>query len=160
MTALTERPVFPPLDPDDLRELDLAADAPAGSHAALVTPDGTQLLLPDAVFDVLLQVVEAMRAGRAVNIAPLAQRLTTQEAADLLGVSRPTLIKLLDEGRIPFERLGGSRHRRILLSSLLTYQEQRRARQEEALAELVELGEEMGTYGYVDAHPQDGEEAR
>ena len=159
MTVLTERPVFPPQDPGDLRELERAAHAPAGSHAALVTPDGVELALPEAVFDVLLQVVAAMRAGRAVNIAPLAQRLTTQEAAELLGVSRPTLIKLLDEGKIPFELLSGSRHRRILLSDVLGYQEKRRAQQEAALTELAELGEEMGLYDDEDPHAG-GTEAR
>jgi excisionase family DNA binding protein len=150
VTVLTDRPVFPPKDPNDLRELDRAAHAPAGSRAALVTPEGVELPLPEAVFDVLLQVVAAMRAGRAVNVAPLAQRLTTQEAAELLGVSRPTLIKVLDEGKIPFELLSGSRHRRILLSDVLAYQQTRRAQQEAALTELVKLGEEMDLYDHDD----------
>jgi excisionase family DNA binding protein len=150
MTVLTERPVFPPKDPDDLRELDQAAHAPAGSRAALVTPDGIELPLPEAVAEVLLQVVAAMRAGRAVTIAPLAQRLTTQEAAVLLGISRPTLIKLLDDGKIPFELLNGSRHRRILLSDVLAYEHRRRAEREDILTELVELGEEMGLYDHAD----------
>lgn len=144
MSHLAERPVFPPKSRDDLCELEQAAAAPAGSHAALVTPDGTILRLPDAVFDVLLQVFAAMRAGRAVNVAPLRQQLTTQEAADLLGISRPTLIKLLEAGEIPYET--PSRHRRILLADLLAYKERRRSEQDAALGELTSLTEDMGLY--------------
>ena len=144
MSQLAERPVFPPKSPGDLRALEQAAAAPEGTHAALVTPDGTTLRLPDAVFDVLLQVFAAMRAGRAVHVAPLRQQLTTQEAADLLGISRPTLIKLLDAGEIPYET--PSRHRRIMLADLLAYKERRRAEQDAALDELTSLTEDMGLY--------------
>lgn len=92
---------------------------------------GDRVELPAEVYRVLRQVVEALRQGLAVTVAPLAQTLTTQQAADLLGVSRPTVIKMLDEGRVPFERIGT--HRRILLRDLLVYREQRRAEQYAAL---------------------------
>ncbi|HEX6354280.1 excisionase family DNA-binding protein [Actinophytocola sp.] len=55
-------------------------------------------------------MITAIRAGRAITVAPLAQRLTTLEAADLLDISRPTMIKLLDDGKLPFGQ--PSRHRR------------------------------------------------
>jgi excisionase family DNA binding protein len=94
------------------------------------------------VYRVLRQVVEALRQGLAVTVAPLAQTLTTQQAADLLGMSRPTVIKLLDEGRIPFERVGT--HRQILLRDLLIYREQRRAEQYAALeATAVDIDDEQ-----------------
>jgi len=93
---------------------------------------------------VLSQVIAAMRAGRAITVAPLAQRLTTQEAADLLGVSRPTLIKLLADGRIPFEQPG--RHRRIRLDDLLAYRDRRRDERGKALDELVQQTEALGLY--------------
>jgi excisionase family DNA binding protein len=103
---------------------------------------GDRVELPAEVYRVLLQVVEALRQGLAVTVAPLAQTLTTQQAADLLGVSRPTVIKLLDEARIPFERVGT--HRRILLRDLLIYREQRRAEQYAALeATSVDLDDEQ-----------------
>ena len=79
----------------------------------------------------LHQVVEAMQQGLAVTVVPQTMVLTTQQAADLLGVSRPTLIKLLDSDQIPYERIGT--HRRIQLRDLLTYREQRRAAQYAAL---------------------------
>ncbi|MFF5260240.1 helix-turn-helix domain-containing protein [Actinomadura viridis] len=102
---------------------------------------GDQIELPAEVYRVLRHVVEALQQGLAVTVAPLTQKLTTQQAADLLGVSRPTLIKVLDEGKVPFERAGT--HRRILLRDLLAYREQRRAEQYAALeATAVDLDEE------------------
>jgi excisionase family DNA binding protein len=92
---------------------------------------GDRVELPAEVYRVLRQVVEALRQGLAVTVAPLTLTLTTQQAADLLGVSRPTVIKLLEEGAIPFERTGT--HRRIMLRDVLAYREQRRARQYAAL---------------------------
>ncbi|MFL6055026.1 MAG: helix-turn-helix domain-containing protein [Actinoallomurus sp.] len=80
---------------------------------------GDQIELPAEVYRVLRHVIEALQQGLAVTVAPLTQTLTTQQAADLLGVSRPTLVKLLDEGKIPFDRAGT--HRRILLRDLLAY---------------------------------------
>jgi excisionase family DNA binding protein len=103
---------------------------------------GDRVELPAEVYRMLRQVVEALRQGFAVTVAPLAQTLTTQQAADLLGVSRPTVIKLLDEDRIPFERVGT--HRRILLRDLLVYREQRRAEQYAALeATAVDIDDEQ-----------------
>jgi excisionase family DNA binding protein len=102
---------------------------------------GDRVELPAEVYRVLRQVVEAMQHGLAVTVAPLTQTLTTQQAADLLGVSRPTLVKLLGEGAIPFERAGT--HRRILLRNVLAYRERRRARQYAALeATAVDLEDE------------------
>ena len=102
---------------------------------------GDQIELPSELYRLLRHVVEALQQGFAVTVAPLTQTVTTQQAADLLGVSRPTLIKLLDEGKIPFERVGT--HRRILLRDLLTYREERRAAQYAALdATAVDLDDE------------------
>lgn len=101
---------------------------------------GERVEIPGEVYRVLRQVIEAMSQGLAVTVAPQAQTLTTQQAADLLGVSRPTLVKLLDQGRIPFER--NVTHRRVLLRDLLAYREQRRREQYAALEATADLGEE------------------
>lgn len=101
--------------------------------------------LPAEVYQALRKVVDALQQGLAVTVAPLTQKLTTQQAAELLAVSRPTVIKLLDEGKIPFERVGT--HRRILLRDLLKYREQRRAEQYaalEATSVSVEDEEDLG----------------
>lgn len=97
--------------------------------------------LPAEVFRILRQVVFALQQNHAVTVAPQTAMLTTQQAADLLGVSRPTLIKLLDEHRVPYERTGT--HRRILLRDLLAYRESRRAAQYAALeATAVDITDE------------------
>lgn len=100
--------------------------------------------LPPELRDLLAEVVRAMRRGQAVSFAPLSQQLTTQQAADLLGVSRPTLVKILEAGRIPYDQPG--RHRRIRLTDVLTYQAARRAEQREALRELARDAQELGLY--------------
>ncbi len=114
--------------------------------AALLGPDGEQTPLPMEVYEVLVRVVEAMRAQRAVTIAPVEQKLTTQQAADLLGISRPTLVKVIERGELPCERPSGSRHRRIRLSDLLGYQNRLAQQQDDALADLVRGAEEDGLY--------------
>lgn len=70
---------------------------------------GDRVEPPVELYQVLRQVVHALRDGFAVTIAPGTQTLTTQQAADLLGVSRPTVVRLLDEGRVPHERVGSHR---------------------------------------------------
>lgn len=92
-----------------------------------------QVQLPGSVYRILLQVVEALNQNLAVAVAPLAQKLTTQQAADLLGISRPTLIRLLDAGRVRYERVGT--HRRLRLRDVLAYREERRAEQYRFLEE-------------------------
>ncbi|WP_277454756.1 helix-turn-helix domain-containing protein [Janibacter sp. DB-40] len=87
--------------------------------------------LPEEVYQVLRRVVDAMQKGLSVTISPTSQTLTTQQAADLLGVSRPTLIKALDGGRLPYTRSGS--HRRIALTDVLDYREKRRLEQYAAI---------------------------
>ena len=93
---------------------------------------GDQVELPEEVYLALRKIVDAMQSGLAVSVVPQTTRLTTQQAADLLNVSRPTIVKLLDEGEIPFEKAGT--HRRVLLADLLEYRERRRERQYDMLA--------------------------
>ncbi|WP_460541213.1 helix-turn-helix domain-containing protein [Glycomyces halotolerans] len=75
--------------------------------------------------------------------------LTTQEAADLLNISRPTLVRLLEDGEIPYSRRG--RHRRVLLRDVLTYQEQSRMERRAGLGEMVSEGEDAGLYETVES---------
>ncbi|MGH8890631.1 MAG: helix-turn-helix domain-containing protein [Acidothermaceae bacterium] len=135
--------VLPPRDAEALAAIEAVLRSDLGP-LALTVPDGGRAPLPDELRDLLTNVVMAMRRGQAITVAPHAMRLTTQHAADLLGVSRPTLVKLLEEGRIPYET--PNRHRRVQLADLLTYQAMRRAERRETLRELTEDAQEIGTY--------------
>lgn len=136
--------VFPPRDLTTL--LDLGRFLQQHTEPGLLLgPDGEQVPLPEEVYQVLVDVVEALRQGQAITLVPHTQRLTTQEAADILGVSRPTLVKLLEGGKIPYDQPG--RHRRILFTDLLAYQERRHEDRRAALDRTTEEASEAGVYG-------------
>lgn len=141
-SSTLEHTILPPEESLD-RLLALLSQDEAPS-TTLTGPDGEELVLPPEVFEVLRDVVTAMSQGQAVTVAPVHQRLTTQEAADLLGVSRPTFVKLLEDGKIPYEQPG--RHRRVLLSEVLAYRQRRSVRAREALDRMVEIADESGMY--------------
>ena len=88
--------------------------------------------IPASVHGVLLQVLEALAAGKAVTVAPQNTLMTTQEAAELLGVSRPTVVKLIDDGVLPGET-PGRRRRMVKLDDVLEYRERRREARYRAL---------------------------
>jgi excisionase family DNA binding protein len=83
---------------------------------ALVGPQEERINLPESVYHLLKQVVANMMRGKVIVLTPENNRLTTQAAANYLGFSRPHLVKLLDSGAIPFERVG--QHRRVYMKDL------------------------------------------
>jgi len=111
---------------------------------ALVGADGSRLEVPAPVFNALVQVATAMARGQGVTVMPLSALLTTQEAADLLGISRPTLVRLLTDGEIAYEQRG--RHRRVLLSDLLAYQDRMRRERRQSLESMAREGQAAGLY--------------
>jgi excisionase family DNA binding protein len=111
----------------------------------LIGADGTEIIVSDVTFEILKQILPAVESGRStVTISPANAELTTTEAADLLNVSRPFLIKLLNQGEIPFVKTGT--HRRINLQDLMHYKTQRDAQRRQALSELTTLMESEGIY--------------
>jgi len=100
--------------------------------------------LPGEVFEVLREVVTALSQGLAITIAPHQTVLSTSEAAQLLGVSRPTLVRLLESGEMPFDKPG--RHRRVRLADLLAYQQRSRRGRAALLDQLVADSEDAGLY--------------
>jgi excisionase family DNA binding protein len=142
-TPTLDRTVLPPTE--SLDELVAMLRRPDAEPTTTVSgPNGEQLVLPPEVFEVLRGVVEAMASGQAVTIAPVHQRLTTQEAADLLGVSRPTLVKLLEAGEIPFEQPG--RHRRVRLADVLAYRSRASIERRASLDRMVEIADAADMY--------------
>jgi excisionase family DNA binding protein len=110
----------------------------------LIGPQGEEIILPKSIFHVLQRIVFHMMLGRAITIVPINKELSTQEAADILNVSRPYLIKLLEDGQIPFTKVGT--HRRIRFSDLMDYKKQRDAERTRGLAELTQMSQEFGLY--------------
>lgn len=110
----------------------------------LVGPDGQAIELPQAVYEVLTQVVQAMSQGLAVAVMPLHMELTTQEAADFLNVSRQYVVQLLDQGAIPHTKVGT--HRRVRFGDLRAYKETRDQQRRSGLDRLARLSNELGMY--------------
>jgi excisionase family DNA binding protein len=130
--TVEERTVLPPQQPKNLAPL---LEALGSAQVSVCGGNGAPIVLPDSVQDALFNVVLALSQGKGITLVPRQTMLTTQEAADLLNISRPTLVKLLEEGRIPFEKPG--RHRKVSLDALLQYQQETRAGRRAALDELT-----------------------
>jgi excisionase family DNA binding protein len=119
---------------------------PAADHqrAEIVGPDGTRTELPESLYAVLVRAAQELRRGRGVSILPVGLDLTTQQAADLVDVSRPFLIRLLEVGQIPYHRVGT--HRRIRLDDLLAYRRRRSEERREMLAGMAAEAQDLGIY--------------
>jgi excisionase family DNA binding protein len=115
-----------------------------GVVAYLKGPDNFDIPLPESVFNVLVKVVDAMQTGQGVSVVPMAAKLTTQQAADFLGVSRPTFIKLASTYEVALELIG--KHRRITLQDLLKMQAQMQSQRDAALDELIDHNSSEGLY--------------
>jgi excisionase family DNA binding protein len=115
-----------------------------GAFRMIVTSgeDKEEITIPAVAFRMLEMILNEMAQGHAVALSPVDREVTTQKAADLLNVSRPHLIKLLESGRIPFRKIGS--HRRIRVADVLEYKARMDAEAERAFAELVEQAQELG----------------
>ncbi|HEY8604524.1 helix-turn-helix domain-containing protein [Tsuneonella suprasediminis] len=104
--------------------------------------DGTDLQLPKAVTPLLVKILTEMAQGNAVTLIPLHAELTTQEAANLLNISRPHLNKLLEAGELRHHKVGT--HRRVRFQDLEAYRERREQEREDSLSELAKQAQEEG----------------
>ena len=114
---------------------------------ALLGPDRTSIPIPESIYNILLQVIGYMTQGKGVSVIPVMQELTTQAAANMLGVSRPFLIGLLNSGDIPFHKTGT--HRRVYLKDLLAFRNKRDQQRKTILTDLAKRELEDGTYDQI-----------
>lgn len=110
----------------------------------LVENSGEALVLPRPALAMFAYILAQLAEGRGVSVVPSQAELTTQQAADMLNVSRPYLIDLLEQGRIPFRKVG--RHRRITFEALLDYKRKDDAERRQAADDLTDLSQELGLY--------------
>lgn len=134
MAALKNHPVLPPSADEHAHLRVLHEMLDQHDEVAISTSDGS-VLLTDAVRLVLAEAVSALARGQAVTVEPERTNLTTQEAAQRLGISRPTLVRLLEQGRIPYTKPG--RHRRVELADVLAFQHRERERRREVLQQMA-----------------------
>jgi excisionase family DNA binding protein len=152
-TATLERTTLPPA------EIETAASAaralsgllparPTARSRVTITPEGdpdTKIVVPIAAFSLLVEILAEMANGNGVTVMPVHAELTTQEAANLLNVSRPYVVKLLEKQKLPHRKVGS--RRRILLADLLKYKHRDDARRRKILDELTAEAQDEG-YGY------------
>ena len=104
--------------------------------------EADDIILQGHVLQILLDVLSEMSKGNAISLIPHHQEISTQEAANLLNVSRPFLVGLLENGEIPFRKVGA--HRRVKLTDVLEYKDQSDAKRLQALNDLTALSQEEG----------------
>ncbi|WP_281661340.1 helix-turn-helix domain-containing protein [Microvirgula aerodenitrificans] len=137
------------------REAQLAGEGRRALAACLASGPGTQRLqifdeqnqshqldLPISALRLLLDILAEQAEGNTVKVVPVHAELTTQEAADLLNVSRPHLVKLLDNDALPCHRTG--KHRRIRLTDLMRFKAERDHNSEQAMAALASQAQALG----------------
>jgi excisionase family DNA binding protein len=137
-------PVTPTVDEARLAKTSSLRLAPFLNRNLLVRLADTDeaVELPAAAVRLLVDLLSAMGEGSAVTLSPIHAELTTQQAADILGVSRPFLIKQLEDNAIPFRKIGT--HRRVLLSDLMAYKRKLDSKRLEVLDELADQAQELG----------------
>jgi excisionase family DNA binding protein len=137
------------------REVQAAAEGQRALAAFLTTRQEAQQIqifddknqahrveLPTSALRLLVDILAELAQGNAVRVVPVHAELTTQEAADMLNVSRPHLVKLLEEGALPFHRAG--KHRRVRFADLMDFKTRRNRASEEAMAALARQAQELG----------------
>lgn len=121
-----------------------ALDHSRAAAITLTTTDGAQptVELPPAALKLIGQLLGAMGEGRPITLMPSKQEFSTVEAANFLNVSRPFVIKEIENGRLPHRKVGS--HRRVAFDDLVTYAREMRKRQEGALERMAENARELG----------------
>lgn len=114
---------------------------------ALVGPNRESIPIPPSIYNILLQVIGYMSQGQGVSVIPVMQELTTQAAANFIGVSRPFFVELLKKNELPFHRVGT--HRRVYLKDLLQYRDKRDSYRKRILGEMAAEAISSGDYDQI-----------
>lgn len=105
---------------------------------------GEKITVPKRALFLLGKILKAMSQGKPISIVPIATEVTTQSAAEILSCSRPHLVKLLEEGKIPYTKVG--KHRRMMFEDVLKYKQQLKEEQKQHLIDIMTSDEEIGLY--------------
>jgi excisionase family DNA binding protein len=103
-----------------------------------------KIKIPSRALKLLGDILKAMSEGKPISIVPIATEVTTQKAAEILGCSRPHLVKLLEEGKIEFTKVG--KHRRLKFEDVFTYRQKMKEEQKKHIIDIMNFDEEIGLY--------------
>ncbi len=151
--ALAAPELFRPLERETpkIQQLDEFLGRRFRRAARLVGPGGEEIDLPESVYALLRSIVHQLASGATVAVIPYDTMLTTQQAADVLDVSRPYLVKLLEDQRaIPYKLVGT--HRRVAFKDLLAYRDRSSADRKDLLTKMVRDAESSGLYAAEAEH--------
>lgn len=109
-----------------------------------IEESGERIKIPLSALKLLGEILKAMSRGIPISIVPLATEITTQKAAEILGCSRPHLVKLLEEGEIEFTKVG--KHRRIKFEDVKRYKKGMKEAQRQHIIDIIKSDEELGLY--------------
>lgn len=143
--TVTREPIIAPeKERLELERIEKTLPAKHGK-ARLIGPKGEQSIIPESLYRVLLEAVRQLAHGNGISVLPVTAELTTQQAADLLNVSRPFFVeKILEAGKIPYHTVGT--HRRVALKDLLAYKHRRDASRRETITRLGREAQRLGIY--------------
>jgi excisionase family DNA binding protein len=133
-----------PISDTDRKEIEQLYDAFRRGKAKLVAPNGEARLLPDSLYSFLVELIGLLNEGKSVMIVQHQAKLTTVEAASILGVSRQFLVNLLERGESPYHMVGT--HRRIYAQDLFQYKARRDGYRHQAIRELAQAEATEGLY--------------
>jgi excisionase family DNA binding protein len=150
MNSIDERLTASELTPEDRKLLEQISHEVIGDkRPALIGRDNERIELPEPIYHLLVRVVQALQEGNSIILMPENEPMTTQAAADYLGVSRPFLVKILEGGEIPFHNVGT--HRRVLLKDLRSYEKQRDEQRRKGMKKLFDQVDDEGLYDTVES---------
>jgi len=132
---------IPPLEAANLRDVSRVLRR---GPAKLIGPRGERATLPKPLYNLLKDIVKNLADGRSLVLMPEERQLTTQEAGNLLGMSRPYVIRLLDAGEMPYLLVG--KHRRISLRDVLAFAKRRSEARRSALDKMARDAYDAGLY--------------